>query len=41
MFDSTMAYYLRKPDKLMDIYSEVNTILSKMESDLESGKGAT
>src|SRR4030042_7101342 len=37
MFDSTMVYYLRKPDKLKDIYSEVNTILSKMESDLESG----
>jgi hypothetical protein len=38
MFDSTMVYYLREPDKLKDIYSEVNTILSKMESDLESGK---
>ena len=38
IFDSTMAYYLRKPDKLNEIYTEVNTILSKMESDLETGK---
>ena len=38
MFDSTMVFYLRKPDKLKEIYSKVNTILSKMESDLESGK---
>jgi hypothetical protein len=39
MFDSTMGYYLHKTDKLNDIYSQVNTILSKMESDLETGKG--
>jgi len=39
IFDSTMAYYLRKPDKMIAIYSEVNTILNKMESDLETGKG--
>jgi hypothetical protein len=38
MFDSTMAYYIQKPDKLQAIYLEVNAILSKMESDLESGK---
>jgi hypothetical protein len=39
MFDSTMGYYLQKTDKLNAIYSDVNTILSKMESDLETGKG--
>jgi hypothetical protein len=39
MFDSSMAYYLQRPEKLKDMYSEVNSILSKMESDLESGKG--
>jgi hypothetical protein len=39
IFDSTMAYYIRKPDKMIAIYSEVNNILSKMESDLETGKG--
>jgi hypothetical protein len=38
MFDSTMAYYLLKPDKLKEVYTEVNTILSKMEADLESGQ---
>src|SRR5512136_1374350 len=38
MFDSSMGYYLRKTDKLNDIYTEVNSILSKMESDLETGK---
>jgi len=39
MFDSSMGYYIHKTDKLNDIYSQVNTILSKMESDLEAGKG--
>jgi hypothetical protein len=39
MFDSSMVYYLGKPDKMIAIYSEVNTSLNKMESDLESDKG--
>lgn len=33
-FDSTMAYYTRKPEKLTKIYTEVNTILNKRESDI-------
>jgi hypothetical protein len=39
MFDSTMAYYAQKPDKLQVIYSKVNSILSKKDSDLEAGSG--
>jgi hypothetical protein len=39
IFDSTMAFYIRKPDKMIAIYSEVNTVLSKMESGLETGIG--
>ncbi len=33
-FDSTMAYYARKPEKLIKIYTAVNTILNKRESEI-------
>jgi len=37
MFDSTMNYYTHKPGKLLTVYSKVNTILSKKDSDLQTG----
>jgi hypothetical protein len=37
MFDSTMAFYTHKPAKLEEVYTEVNNILSKMDSDLDTG----
>lgn len=38
-FDSTMAYYASKPEKLVKIYTEVNTILNKRESEvIEEGE---
>jgi hypothetical protein len=33
-FDSTMAYYAHKPEKLVKIYTAVNTILNKRESEV-------
>ena len=39
MFDSTLAYYTHKPDKLQHIYDKVNTVLTKMETELNSGSG--
>ncbi|MBN1415949.1 MAG: DUF4296 domain-containing protein [Bacteroidales bacterium] len=38
MFDSSMAYYTKKPEKLQAIYTEVNAILNKKSSDLETDK---
>lgn len=39
IFDSTMTYYAQKPEKLQAVYGKVNTILSRMDSDLEAGSG--
>lgn len=36
IFDSTMSYYTQKPNKLQQVYINVNTVLSKMDSDLEA-----
>ncbi|MBN2274006.1 MAG: DUF4296 domain-containing protein [Bacteroidales bacterium] len=38
MFDSTMAYYAHKPDKLQSVYSKVTALLNQMDADLKAGK---
>ncbi len=39
MFDSTLAFYTRRPDRLQTLYGKVNNHLSKMDSDLNAGEG--
>ena len=40
-FDSTMAYYAHKPEKLQILYSKVYTLLNKKDSELETGSKET